>query len=214
MSIDGEPLPEWNDELGLRFVRAGFVLDTMRSWWCDDHLAGPENDPERRGYLVRLRENETRQGPPTVREMDRRLQGEAELDPGMPAWIKRPWYVPRDQMLAVEAILVEAAGFGYSASGESFIGERHLSGDPDAPGLVLHVHPVPGVMPAHGVDREAAETRIRGEVARLVLRKPRIWLRWDADPSKAFHGLMSGRIVRQGHIALGIPYVTNYGDGW
>ncbi len=214
MTIDDEPLPAWDDALRVRFARAGFDPETMRSWWCDEHLAGPEHDVERRGYLAQLRETEETQGPPTVREMDRRLQVEAELDPGMPAWIRRPWYVPRDRMLAVEAILVEVCGFGYSASGASFIGERHLAGDPHAPGLCVSVHPVPGKIPESGARREAAEARILRGVAGLGLRNPRVNLSWDAEPSKAFHGLMAGRIVRLGHVALGIPYETNYGDGF
>ena len=214
MTSHDETLPAWDDALRVRFARAGFHADTMRSWWCDKRLAGPEKDAERRGYLARLREIETTQGPPTVREMDRRLQVEAELDPDMPAWIRRPWYVPRDRMLAVEAILVDIAGFGYSAGSASFIGEGHLKGDPHAPGLYLSIHPVSGMLPANRDGREAAEARILGEVNRLGLRNPRINLLWDAEPSKAFHGMMSGRVVRLGHVALGIPYETNYGDGF
>lgn len=213
-SPGAHPYPEWSDALAGRFSEALYDVGIIGDWWTDPILLNPENDAYRRQLVADLEDKERTFGPPTVRDMDRRLQYEAQRDPGIPRWLRRPWYVPKDQMLAAEAILVEAAGFGYSASGMSFVGETYLRRGGDAPALDLTVSPVPGRIPPGRDVREKEEARIVARMTEAGIAAPRIRLWCDMEPDKAFHGMLSGRTIRLGHMALGIPYIINYGtDG-
>lgn len=202
MTVPADDIPPWSEELMRRFARAFGSVGSGKAWWTHPRLNVPEHDGERRRLLRDLEAKERRQGPPTLHGMDLRLQVEAELDPGMPAWIRRPWYVPREHMLIAEAVLVEVAGFGYSASTGNGKGEYVLRGGTE--GLGLLVMPVPGHLPTDRAGREAEERRVTGVLAAQGLVRPRITFWNDTEPTKAFHGLLVGTIVRSGCDALGI----------
>lgn len=203
MSAGTGDIPPWSDDLARRFALTYGRVGHGRSWWTAPHLVGQEHDGERRRMVRDLEERERRHGPPTRMGMDRRLQVEAELDPAMPAWVKRPWYVPREHMLIAEEILVGVAGFGYSASTSDGKGEYVLRGGVE--GLGLLVMPVPGMLPKGREAREVEEARVTAILAGKGLVRPRIVFWNDCEPDEAFHGMLVGTVVRTGCVALGIP---------
>ncbi len=202
--------PAWSDAL-LGRLSAALGGGYARAWWTDPRLAGPEHDDLRLRLLLAMEEAERSGEPRSLYGLDGLLEHEAWSDPAMPPWIKRPWHVPAAHMLAAEALLVEAAGMGYSASTGGGKGPRVLRGGVE--GLGLLVCPVPGHLPTGIQARQAEEERLTAILREQGLVNPRILLWNDVDPRRAFHGLMEGIPVRNGCVALGIaPEPVPYRD--
>jgi hypothetical protein len=230
MSAENLPLPDddflsqpWSCALEARFQAAWMDPEPVRFWFEDgETIARPDLREGvmsmRRDFLEWLRQAETEHGPPVMREMLRRLEFEAKHDPEMPPWIHRPWFVPGAVMLRLECLLSAALGFGYSLSGWGCAGEYALRHRDRPEPLRVLACPVPGILPQGRSEREAIEERLSEQMVEIGLApSSRLTLWNDTEPAKAFHGLMSGRIIREGYKALGQapePTPLNVLDGW
>jgi hypothetical protein len=121
-------------------------------------------------------------------------------------------------MLRLDAMLSEALGDGYSMSGGGFAGVHALR-HPDRPEpLRVLAYPVPGSLPQGRSERDAIEGRLSERMVEIGLAPySRVKLWNDTEPSKAFHGLLAGRIIREGYKAIGLepePTPVDAVDGW
>jgi len=172
-------------------------------WWEASHVSTDIATRERSRLLDALRAAETVVGPPTMAGMLARREYEARNDPLMPPWLHRPWFVSSEVMLAVDALLERELGTGYSAVCGGSETRRAIADPRQWTEMSWLAFPVPGAIGDR--DRKGVESTLPLALAAIGLPGTRITVWNEVEPARAFNGLLSGAVLREGYKRLGIP---------